>query len=281
MTEQTPKKLSRRDTIKILAAAAGAGALANLPSKWTKPGMDFGLLPAHAQTSQIIHTLLAGQDETIEINVEQPPITINSSVQITPSSQGILMHYSIVLHETVGLIGPMGIDSPTSLTGSVATNSTGQAILPITYSNLWYGSTITVTWSFENPNDGTGTDQQVFITGEPPFHSLVAGADATIENNVEQPPITIHSTAQITPHTQDIPLRYLIDLQQPQGTIGPNGIDVPLTGTVNTDGSGFVTLPITYSDVWFNSTITVTWSFENPSDGSGSDDQVFSTPTFD
>ena len=45
------KKLSRRDTIKLLGAAAGAAALANLPSKWSKPELVSGVLPAHAQTS--------------------------------------------------------------------------------------------------------------------------------------------------------------------------------------------------------------------------------------
>ena len=50
MTEQN-KKLSRRDAIKLLGAAAGAAALANLPSKWSKPELVSGVLPAHAQTS--------------------------------------------------------------------------------------------------------------------------------------------------------------------------------------------------------------------------------------
>lgn len=50
MTEQ-PKKLSRRDAIKVLGAAAGASVLATLPTKWTKPEITAGVLPAHAQTS--------------------------------------------------------------------------------------------------------------------------------------------------------------------------------------------------------------------------------------
>ena len=50
MTEKN-KKLSRRDAIKLLGAAAGAAALANLPSKWSKPELVSGVLPAHAQSS--------------------------------------------------------------------------------------------------------------------------------------------------------------------------------------------------------------------------------------
>jgi hypothetical protein len=51
MTEQKSKKLSRRDAIKLLGAATGAAALANLPSKWSKPELATGVLPAHAQQS--------------------------------------------------------------------------------------------------------------------------------------------------------------------------------------------------------------------------------------
>jgi hypothetical protein len=51
MTNPTPKKLTRRDAIKILGAAAGASVLANLPSKWSTPELTQGVLPAHAQTS--------------------------------------------------------------------------------------------------------------------------------------------------------------------------------------------------------------------------------------
>ena len=50
MKEQ-PKKLSRRDALKLLGAAAGASVLANLPSKWNTPEIASGVLPAHAQTS--------------------------------------------------------------------------------------------------------------------------------------------------------------------------------------------------------------------------------------
>lgn len=164
MTDQKSKTLSRRDTIKVLAAAVGAGALANLPGKWTKPGLDFGVLPAHAQTSQTVHTLVAGADAQIENNVEQPPITINSTVQITPPASGILMRYSIVLNEPQGAVHPTIIDDPLDSTGTIPTDNSGLATLPITYSNVWFNSTITVTWSFENPSDGTGTDDQVFST---------------------------------------------------------------------------------------------------------------------
>ncbi|MBI5296538.1 MAG: hypothetical protein HY869_13760 [Chloroflexi bacterium] len=275
-------RLSRRDTIKILAAAAGAGALANLPNKWTKPGMDFGVLPAHAQSSQIIHTLRAGDDAMIDFNVGQPPITINSTVQITPPDSGIVMRYSVVLQESAGASSPAGIDLPNPLTGTVTTNGGGTGILPITYSEVGPNATITVTWSFENPDDGTGTDDQVFKTPEPVLHALEAGLDTEIDTNVEGDPITITSTVQITPPDPGIVMRYSVTLDEGNGLPRPAGIDSPnpLTGTVATDNTGQASVDVTYSNVWFNSTITVTWSFENPSDGTGIDEQIFQTPDF-
>ncbi len=54
---KTTTKISRRDAIKLLGAAAGASLLANLPTKWTKPELATGVLPAHAQTSVTLPTV--------------------------------------------------------------------------------------------------------------------------------------------------------------------------------------------------------------------------------
>jgi hypothetical protein len=51
MSEEKKNQLSRRDALKVLSAAAGATALANLPKKWDTPKLLSGVLPAHAQTS--------------------------------------------------------------------------------------------------------------------------------------------------------------------------------------------------------------------------------------
>jgi len=45
------QKLSRRDLLKMLAASAGAAALATVPNKWVTPIVEIGALPAHAQGS--------------------------------------------------------------------------------------------------------------------------------------------------------------------------------------------------------------------------------------
>lgn len=160
MDNKPSKEISRRDAMKILAAVAGAAALANIPDKWSKPGMGFGVLPAHAQTSTVLHTLAAGSDAPIDINVEQPPITVNTTVTITPPTPGIILRYSVVLGGD--LSGMEGIDSPVPPTGTTPTDGSGMATLPVTYSNVWNGVNIAVTWSFENPTDGTNTDDQIF-----------------------------------------------------------------------------------------------------------------------
>lgn len=51
MPEEKKNHLTRRDALKVLGAAAGATALANLPNKWNSPELLSGVLPAHAQTS--------------------------------------------------------------------------------------------------------------------------------------------------------------------------------------------------------------------------------------
>jgi hypothetical protein len=52
----TDKKLSRRDTIKMLGVAVGTAALSGLPSKWNTPEVVAGALPAHARQSAVAMT---------------------------------------------------------------------------------------------------------------------------------------------------------------------------------------------------------------------------------
>ena len=41
--------ISRRQLLKIVAAAAGTAVLSSVPNKWETPVVDVGMLPAHAQ----------------------------------------------------------------------------------------------------------------------------------------------------------------------------------------------------------------------------------------
>ena len=158
MEETSQKKISRRDAMKFLAAAVGAATVANLPPKWSKPGLEAGVLPAHAQTS-ILHDLTCDADSDIIVNVEQSPVTVTSGVTIAPQTQGILMRYTIVHSSSFG-----SISSPIPLSGTSPTDTNGRATIDVTYVDFDFGDFFTVTWSFENASDGTGTCQQVFST---------------------------------------------------------------------------------------------------------------------
>ncbi len=50
----TQQKLSRREVLKTIIAGSGAlAATAFLPSRWIKPVVEAGVLPAHAQSSVV------------------------------------------------------------------------------------------------------------------------------------------------------------------------------------------------------------------------------------
>lgn len=53
--ESSPKKnWGRRELLKALTAASGAVVAANIPNQWNKPKIEVGVLPAHAQVSDIV-----------------------------------------------------------------------------------------------------------------------------------------------------------------------------------------------------------------------------------
>jgi hypothetical protein len=156
MADKASKNISRRDAMKILAAAAGATALANLPGKWVTPDLEVGILPAHAQTSVGLYTLAAGQSDP-NANF---CFSLVSTAVISPVAAGISLHYVITL--SPGL----AITSPAALTGTVPTDASGTASLSIDVNINTFNvdSTVSVTWSFENPSDGTNSAIQVFTS---------------------------------------------------------------------------------------------------------------------
>lgn len=154
MPKDVAKKISRRDAIKILTAAVGAAALANIPAKWSKPGLETGVLPVHAQTSMTTHTLAAGADQ---LNVSYCfPTAFTSTVTISPATAGISMRYTINADATVT------ISSPAAMTGTALTDASGTATLNFTAADMTGTGTITVVWEFASASDGTGTDSQLF-----------------------------------------------------------------------------------------------------------------------
>ena len=88
------KKLSRRDAIKLIGAAAGASVLASLPTKWMKPEITTGVLPVHAQTSWPYSFVAcdpsSGEDTIISgtLHAQITPITNNTGVSVSLNPSG-------------------------------------------------------------------------------------------------------------------------------------------------------------------------------------------------
>jgi hypothetical protein len=53
MKNKTSQPITRRRLLQAIVATSGAVAITTLPSQWTKPIVDVGLLPAHAQGSAV------------------------------------------------------------------------------------------------------------------------------------------------------------------------------------------------------------------------------------
>ncbi len=162
MTPTPPSKISRRDALKILTAATGAAALANLPPKWSKPGVEVGVLPAHAQTS-VLHVL---QDPPPAELLDSPDAcfdgqNVGLTAVISPPTAGILLQYALA-YVVTGAGG--SITAPVPPTGTLPTNASGQASLVVTVtpdsSGMGTEGTLTVVWSFVNPTDGANTVSQ-------------------------------------------------------------------------------------------------------------------------
>lgn len=159
----TAQKLSRREALKLLAAATGAAALTTLPPAWSKPALQVGVLPAHAQTS-LLH-ILSVPVLPAEIDLGQSycddGIIIRFTAVITPPTAGIQLQYALTYNAT-GAAGSIIDPSPT--TGTLTTNASGQASIDVTVlpGNPFFGTegTLTVVWSFVNPADGANTASQ-------------------------------------------------------------------------------------------------------------------------
>lgn len=158
-------KISRRDALKLLAAAAGATALADLPARWSKPDLEVGVLPAHAQTSvehveHVLSTLPADLPEPNNACYDGQDVIL--SAVISPPAVGIVLQY--VLTYTPELGDPGGTITPSPSTGTLTTNNSGQVSLTanVTPNDSGQGTvgTLTVVWSFVNPADGTNAVSQ-------------------------------------------------------------------------------------------------------------------------
>ena len=157
----TEKKLSRRDSIKILGTAIGASALANLPKKWSKPELTGSSLPVHAQTScSIVRTAIVNVPASISIfsyNLDTPITQANFDAclltQLTISWTGAPTPGPVAFSvgPNPGLFVNSGIPSPYIYPGVIDQNLWFLPIDFLEVNNLtgvaWNAGTVTITFS--------------------------------------------------------------------------------------------------------------------------------------
>jgi hypothetical protein len=153
MSEMKQNSISRRNLLKLISAAGGAIALANLPVHWLKPSVKMGLLPVHAQSSGTHVVTAAASIDDVSFCYD-----LLSTATIAPVEAGIELAY------VISFTGSASITSPSSLTGTQTTDSSGAVSLTITpnTSLLAMNDRVIVTWSFVHPADGANNSQQYF-----------------------------------------------------------------------------------------------------------------------
>jgi hypothetical protein len=149
------KKLSRRDAVKVLGAALGAVALANLPPEWSKPEIAAGTLPAHAQASTTTSVITCAPDWPLLAGVY--PFTSDwiFMASILPARNGVSLQYQISATP-----GRFTQTNPPGATGTVTTDNSGHASVTVQGTVTGAPCTIQVMFSFLDPADGTGSCTQ-------------------------------------------------------------------------------------------------------------------------
>ena len=167
MTEKQNKKLSRRDAIKLLGAAAGAAALANLPSKWSKPELVSGVLPAHAQSTSLGLSILSCD---LTLVVGSGVWSSSPTVGPLPLPFSIPMKFTLTfvnMHFASGsdpqspnpYVNNWNLDPTTGQTVFV-NNSNGLLPGDIVVDSGAVSGSLTVLWEFLDPSHGSGSCSQ-------------------------------------------------------------------------------------------------------------------------
>ena len=126
--------ITRRQLIKILAAATGTAMLSSVPNKWKTPVVEVGVLPAHAQGSLATGTI------TGHVYNGQPPLT-------APNQNPKLPAPTPVANATVSVDGK-------SLSG--LTDNNGFYSIPNVPAGTWNLTCTNVSQLYPNPDYLTG-----------------------------------------------------------------------------------------------------------------------------
>ena len=130
------KKLSRREAIKLLGTATGASLLANLPSKWSRPELSGGSIPAHAQTS----LCPAGQSTLsafVQTEFNNAQLEIKSAAQFVNLTGNALTGATIEIGCESGCLG-LGLISHNAVNAHVIFSVNGKVVFDQTYNNQFH-----------------------------------------------------------------------------------------------------------------------------------------------
>jgi len=107
---QEPKKVSRRQALKLITATAGAATMASVPNKWVKPILKAGVLPAHAQTSTPVPPATATSTST-SAPTNTPTSTPTSTPTNTPTATATRIQRTFINAAVVPVNGPQANNS--------------------------------------------------------------------------------------------------------------------------------------------------------------------------
>jgi hypothetical protein len=165
------KTISRRQLLKTLIATGGAVTASTLlPGKWSRPVVEVGVLPAHAQASAptLTPTPTSTPRPPYAIigcyaynaaggGIITPTDVIQAYAEIAPATAGVQLRRTITLHEsTHPQNGVIATD-----TGSTDASGVFQPpdfdLNTLSPAISTGNDRLTVLWEFVNPADGTNT----------------------------------------------------------------------------------------------------------------------------
>jgi len=176
--EHQETAVSRRQLLKALIATGGAiTASTLLPAKWSKPIVEVGVLPVHAQISPPLTSTPTPEPPTATPIIAAiigcfafnasgaatigPSDVIETYTEITPTLSGIELRRTITLHQT-GHPQDGTVATDTGLTDSSGRFQPPNFDLGTLSPTILAGDgRLTILWEFVNPADGTNDCQNI------------------------------------------------------------------------------------------------------------------------
>ncbi len=157
--DPSPQTLGRRELLKALASSGAMAAVTLLPGGWTKPVVEVGRLPIHAQVSGVAPTVAPTPTATVRPQLSLSATSegnncfeITNTATVDPVTAGVEILQEVIFDPAT----PPPSNAPSAV--SAFTNNNGVAtFLPITTGQSWVGSIYRLRFSFVNPQNGPAT----------------------------------------------------------------------------------------------------------------------------